>query len=231
MKIKDGEGKEIEVFTGEEVEAKVKEAETKASTDAVEAYKKDHPDQSEAIEGLKTQLTEAQQAVKAAEEKLEAAQSGGGDDDDKDGQVKRLETEVQDAKKKLTEATDALTRKVDGIQETAIGDIKSDALKALTGDDEELRKKVLFHYDRFAEKPTSKEKIVAQMAEAYTLATGNKPTPGMLDGRSSAGGKGDGPDRQGPDNETDNSKEIRKALGVTDEQRKKYLEKKQGRSS
>ena len=230
MIIKDATGKEVEVFTQQEVDEKTKavgeeskktteEAVKKASDEAIETYKKDHPDQTKDFEDLKTKLTEA-------EDKLKEVDSGGDDDDD--GQKKRLREQRDKAMTKLGDAMEKMGSEITELKTSIVGDTKGELLSALAGDDDELKKKIEFEFDHYRVEDTSKLAIKERLEKAFQLATGDAPKPGIFDGAVTGSGsqKGDGNEDETEGVMTENAKAIGKKLGITDEQVKAYEERK-----
>ena len=191
----DAEGNEIEnVLSVEDAEAQ--------KAEALEEYKTENPDKSEEIETLKKSLEEK-------EAELEKA-------GDKDQNFKKLRDQKGDLEEKLEKATGEMSEKLDAAITNLAGDKKADIISSLVGDDEELKKKVNFHYDRIKDEPKTKEEIKAKIDDAYFLATRQEaPTGGYI----SSAGAGNVKVKEQVSAE---EKEIGNALGITDEDRKKY---------
>lgn len=212
MKIKQEDGTEIEVFTEAEVSERVKNAETAAADKAVEDFKVANPDKSAELETLKVDL-----AKKEAD--LDAALKAGGND----AQIARLRQERDDAKKAEEAAKNDFTKKFDDFKTEMLGDTKEELLKALAGTDAELRKKIELEFEKYRPDETSRAAIKERMEKAYLLATGDAPKPGLLDGASGGGDRGDGGGYQPPEKkneQTDNGKAIAKVLGISEADRK-----------
>lgn len=140
-------GEEEEVFTADEVQAQREEE--------VKKYQEEHPDQS-------GELTALQEKLKLAEEKLGKAS-------DKDKNFAALRKQVEDLKNGIDEKiTSAKSEVLEGVNK----DHYTDTMKTLAGDDEELKKKIEFHYKRLADPAGTKAEITAKLKDAYTLATG-----------------------------------------------------------
>lgn len=212
MKIKQEDGTEIEVFTEAELAEKVKTAETTAAAAAVEEFKAANPDKSAEVEKLQGEL-------KKSQEDLDAAIAGGGND----AQIARLRKERDDAKAAAEQAGSDWKKELDGFRNEIIGDTKKEILDSLSAGDAELRKKIELEFDKYNPDKTSKTEIKERMEKAYLLATGDKPKPGLLDGLSGMGGRGDGGGYQPPvkkNEQTDNGKAIANVLGISDADRK-----------
>lgn len=216
MKIKQEDGSEIEVFTADEMKAKVEEESKVAATKAVDEFKAANPDKSEELEKL-------QKDLKKKDEDLEAALADGGNDK----QIERLRKERDEAREAAEKAGSDWKKEFDSFREEIVGGSKKDLLDRLSGGDDELRKKIELEFDNYKPTETSQAAIKERMEKAYQLATGDKPTPGILDGAASAGdrGAGGGVNASEKKNEqTDNGKAIAKVLGISEEDRKKKEE-------
>lgn len=208
--IKDNDGKEIEVFTAEEVEAQ------KAS--ALEAYQKEHPDQGAA-------LTETQSKLDAATKALEAATAVGGDDKDKNfaalrGAVKAAEIAAEKAR------TDALAA-IDQIKNAPNQEHKTDLLDLLSAKDAKLKEKIEIHYKNLSGMPEgSRAEVRARMEAAFKLAA-DQDASTILDGATGMGNRGTGgmPQNGDQSKESDNGKLQRGVLGIPDDVAAKYAPK------
>lgn len=229
MKIKDPNdpNKEIEVFTAEEVEAKTKEAATKAATDAanaaIEKYKQENPDKTGEIETLKNTL-----AAKTAE--LEAALGFDDGSPERKAQIERLRKERDAQVTELNGKVETLTQTIKSMQDTQVATAKQALLDRFAGTDPEARKKVEFEFDKYDPTNTTPEGMAARMEKAAGLAGVTTPaTPGPLDGGPGGGARGQGNyGGSGPVKVTDNAKNLGTALGVTPEELAKYAEAKNG---
>lgn len=214
MKIKNSEGEEIDVFTPEEVEAKAKEAADAARKETETRFQTENAT-------LLKEKEEAEQKRKDAEELLKKAEEEGGSK----GQIDRLRRERDDAKKAAEDAAKGIDAKLDAFRKEMAGDTKKQLLDAVSGGDAEMRKKIEFHFDNYRPNDTSPEQIKERMEAAITMATGQRPTPGMLDGRTGGGDRGAGGGYKPPVAQTqlnENQKAIGKVLGITDKDRENY---------
>jgi len=207
-KLFDEQGNEIEAFTAEELKGKNQEA--------VDAYLKEHPDQSQALEEATKKLEDANIKLK----KFEDGGNGGGGED---GQKKRLIKERDDANKALEEVKNSFMGEINKLKETFFGGTKNKILEKLSGGDSELKKKIELEYDGFKGDVSTEADIMSRMTKAYTIAKGVPPSPNFMDGVNNAGNKGSGNGGEGVvSTETDNGKAQRKALGISDEDAKKF---------
>lgn len=151
--ISDSTGSEIEVFTAEELETQKNEA--------IDQYKKDNPDKSEEIDSLQKDLATAKEELeKLGKKDLNFANLR--------QQKEAAETKVESLKKEIDDKI-ALAKKE--ILEGVMKDHYNEIMKSLAGDDEELKKKIEFHYNRIQDVPTTKEEINKKLRDAWTLAT------------------------------------------------------------
>jgi len=202
-KFLDSSGNEVEAFTAEEFEAKKKEA--------LEEYLREHPDQSESIKKAEADLAATQAKLKELEE-------GGSD-----AQKKRLREERDASEAKLKEVTETVQKEITSLKEAFFGGAKSKMLEKLSKGDAQLKAKIETEYAGFAGDATTEAEIQTRMEKAYTLATGNKPSPNFMDGMAGGGQRGlDQKPGGGATQESDNGKAMRKAFGITDEQATKF---------
>ena len=213
MKIKNDKGEEIEVFTAEEMTAKTKEVAEQAAAKALEEFKAANPDKSKELE-------ETSQKLKDAEELLRKAEEEGGNK----GQIERLRKERDDAKKAADEAKSTVEKKFEEFRNEMLGETKTEMLDNLSGGDKELRKKIEYEFDHYRPSENTKAAIKERMEKAYQLATGNKAAPGILDGRTGAGARGDEGGYKPPEKKelSNNQKAIGRVLGITDKDRENY---------
>lgn len=193
-KLFDADGKEVDAFTQEELDAQ------KAA--ALEEYKKANPDKSDAIAKLESDL-------KAANDKIAA---GEGDE----GQKRRLKQEKEDAENALKTGLDSLRKEFDEYKSGVVGGAREALLSKITGGDKDLRAKIEVKMANLTGYPDTPEGTQAKIQDAFTMATGNRPTPAMLDGIAGAGSRGDGGGKDGKVVETDNAKTMRGALSIDD---------------
>src|SRR5690606_23049032 len=120
---------------------------------------------------------------------LTAALAAGGNEE----QITRLRKERDDARTAAENGTKDVEKKFEDFKNEMLGDTKKEMLDKLSGGDAELRKKIELEFDNYRTGETSRAAIAERMEKAYTLATGEKPTPGPLDNGGAGGGdRGDG---------------------------------------
>jgi hypothetical protein len=202
------DGEEREVLTAEEAATKA----TEAATKAIEDYKAEHPDQTEAVTKLNADLEKAKNDLAAAIDKGDT------------NQVTRLRNERDAAQKALTEGVATLTKDFDTFKKDLLGDAQEQLLSKLAGNDKTLREKILFEFNRYNPTDTSKAGIEDRMQKAFNLVNGGRPVPKFTDNISGAGARGDGYIPATQAELSDNAKAISKALGISEEQVKKGQE-------
>ncbi len=201
------DGKEVEVLTAEEAQVKIEEAQTKI----LEQYKTEHPDQSDAMAKLKEDLDKATEA-------LEAGKGGN------PAQIDRLRTERDEAKKNLAEGISALTKKFDDYQAERTNEVQDSLLARFAGNNKELREKIMIEFKNYKPTSVSKADIEERMSKAYQLATGKQAAPGILDGVTGGGARGESFLPTAEIKETANGVAMRKVFGISDEMMKKGQE-------
>lgn len=225
------DGKDVEMFTAEEVAATKKEVEDaatktkeeaeksskelleKAGTEAVEAYKKENPDQKEALEKAEKDLKDVQASLEAKS----------GDDDDE--QKKRLIKERDEAKETLKTELTELGKQITDLKGQSAKDIKEVELAKFT--DAEERKKVEFEFDRYRPEDNARADIIERVAKAAEIAgVQASANPGALDNAGGGAGQRGDLSLAEKGKPSEQSKEIAKALGVKPEElEKKAAEK------
>lgn len=142
----DEQGNEIETYTAEELEAQKVAAAEEAKAEAEKA---------------KAELAEAA-------EKLSKLS-------DKDFNFAEVNRQKKEAEKRAEEAVRSIDEKLalhkkeilEGVQQEHFGAV----LASLSGGDEELKKKIEFHYGRLSDPAATKEEVTKKLTDAYTLAT------------------------------------------------------------
>lgn len=209
-KLFDKDGNEVEAFTTEEIAAQKKEA--------VEEYIKNNPSKKEDFDKLTNDL-------KVATDKLKELEDGGGNDD---AQKRRLKEAKETAERALADGMSGIRKEMDEFKSNFVSGHKTKVLDKLSKGDPELRKKIELEYDQYSEGkkvPTNEVEVTERLTKAFTLATGNKPAPNFMDGMNNAGPRGDGTNGGSggaKEPETDNSKQMRKAFGITDKDVEKF---------
>jgi hypothetical protein len=143
------DGTTTDVFTAEELEAQKQEA--------IEAYKLENPDKGDELTALQDEL-----------EKLKK----------KDLNFEGLRKQKTDADKKVEDILKGVDEKISTVKkevmEGVMKDYYNETLKVLADDDEDIKKKIEFHYKRLGDVAATKEEMGSKLRDAYLLAT--KPT-------------------------------------------------------
>jgi len=169
--IKKEDGTEVEVFSAEEIEAQKEEA----KQEAIEQYKLDNPDKTEELTALQAEL-----------EKLKS----------KDVSISELRKQKNQAESKIEEIVkgtdEKITKVKQEIMEGVMQDHYNDTIKALVGDDEELRKKVEHEFKKTLSgvNPTTKDELAGKLRNAYLLATKPAEVDALNSSVISSGGVG-----------------------------------------
>lgn len=200
----DENGTEVEAFSEEELKGKQQEA--------IDTYLKENPDQSGDLKKAQDDLVVATAKIKEIEE------AGGGNKDQKN----RLLKERDEALIKVEEMKVSLMGEIKSLRENIYGSSKTKVLDKLAAGDMELKKKIEFEYDQFSGEPKNEVEIQQRLVKAYTLAKGSAPQPNFMDNMGGGGNRGEGTEHKVATGETDNGKAMRKALGISDEEAKKY---------
>lgn len=216
MKIKNEAGEEVEVFTAEDVDAKVKAVEdTKAKEieTAVSAIKTEY-------EGKITPLQTKLSTLETEKTDLEAKLSGG--DSTQQGNFKTLKDALD---KKTTEIED-LKKGINDMKSTQVTETRDALVTKFAGKDEELAKKIKDHFDNtLASMPNTTSAEIAKKVEAAAkLASDGDSFDPLGVARAGAGGQGNGNGNYDANKNdfTANEKSLGTKLGITEADYKKY---------
>lgn len=194
MKIKQADGTEIEVFTQEELDAKVKAATEQATSTATEAAKK------VAEDAVKDQIakmqTDHKTALEAKDKELEEARKAGEGEGEGEGNQPKPGS-VEDNQKQLDERFNKMQQdtdtKINEMKNTMTQDFKNTMLDKYVGkDDAELRNKVEAEFNQYRSDEWSQVGIEERVKAAVTIVTGEAAQPAVTDNIANAGGRGDG---------------------------------------
>jgi len=124
--------------------------------------------------------------------------------------------------KELVERQEQLETKQNQFKEQIVQQNKNDVFAVLSGNDDELRKQIEFHYARLPEEAVTKEEVAKKAKEAYLLAQGGRISGGVPNQLSRVMGSYTPP--QGGSTQSDLTEEQRalaKNLGISEEELKK----------
>jgi len=104
-----------------------------------------------------------------------------------------------------------------------VSSFKDEALTVLAGDNDDLRKKTLFHFDRIKDEAISKADIQRKMRDAYRLAKEDANISSDPFARAvSYSGEGSAPTGKGSKELSSDLKTLAKSLGLSEEDLKKH---------
>lgn len=171
----DSEGNPLdETLTPDEVEAKINEAKEEAKGEFETETQK-----------LQGQIDEKETALKAAEEELEKEK----EKDKNFGKLRGTAAEKEKEVETLKGEVKGMKEEIEGIKVDTKKQPVTVMIKKLAGDDEELEKKIKFHYESFnVPDDDTEEKQKERITNAYTLATGGKPVNPLSGEAVSSGG-------------------------------------------
>ncbi len=203
-KIKNEDGTETEYLSPEEVSAKLQEKEK----EVVGVWE---PKVNEAKTQLSTALTEKQQI----EEKLKSA--GG-------PQSENFKTLKEALDKKDKEISD-LNTKFETISQGSLNEHRDSIVSKFAGKDEDLKKKILHHFDETLKgvQAKSKEEISKKLESAIKLSVENIAPSVLQAAISGAGGPGfQSNSNNGPVEFSATEKGLGARMGITEDDYKKY---------
>lgn len=196
------DGTDVEVFSAEEIEAQKQEA--------IESYKIENPDKS-------AELVALQEELRIKNEKLAKTE-------DKDLNFANLRKQKEEAEKKVADilkgVDDKITTAKKEVMEGVMQDHYNDTLKALS-EDEEMKKKIEFHYKRLGDVAITKEAIGSKLRDAYLLATKPEGYDALNSSVISSGGVGKINIRSGV-KLTEEERVVAGKLGISGDDLKKY---------
>jgi len=138
---------------------------------------------------------------------------------EKDLNFKKLRDSTKEEKEKIKKGKEELAKEQQEFREKTVQERLDDALDIEVGDDEELRKKTVFNFGRIEGDAVTRKEIHQKVKEAVGM-TGTPPSPSMLArGGSHSGYRGLG---ETDKKETNESKEMRKDMRISDKDKEKY---------
>lgn len=197
-------GEQVEVFTQEELDKKVNEK--------IEEYKLDNPTE-EDIKKLQEELEKKNSELKKYEDK-----------EYNFSELRKTKEKEEVARKILEEEKKALEAKIDekinGVKEDIVKEKISERVKNFSNGDEELEKKILYHYNRIKDEATNDKEINKKLVDAFILAT-KRDDNDVVSGTISSFGSPVITKRQKNEIKPE-LKPVAEKLGITDEDIKKY---------
>jgi len=107
---------------------------------------------------------------------------------DKDYNFSKVRKGEEEKEKEIAD----LKKQIEDVNTRITGEHKTDLLRVLAGDDEDLKKTIEHHYDRIKDDATTKEQIEGKMREAYLLATKGQVSNDVIRRQASAASGGTG---------------------------------------
>ena len=150
--IQDSLGEDMEVFTGEELQSQ-REA-------AIEEFKIENPDKSGELETLQSEL-------EAKEEELAKLKNKDFNFANLRKQKDTAESKIEGLKKEIDDKIGLAKKEV---MEGMLKGHYNEGLKILAEDNEELKKKIEFNYNRIQDIPTTESEITKKLRDAWLLS-------------------------------------------------------------
>lgn len=214
MKIKTENGEEVEVYTAEEFDAKLKEATDGISKSVTEGFEAMKTGMTELRESTEKSITEAQAVIN---------QRGQGDGDGQGAGAGAEGTQTPDVSAEIQKVRDEGKKEIDDFKKSMTEDARKEAFDLYTKDlSDEDKKKVEAEFDNYRPDDWTKTAITERMQTAVKLATGNDAkAPSALD---NVGGEPSGagaPNVQTPDASkefSDDQKDLAAKMGIKPEE-------------
>lgn len=202
MELFDKDGNKVEAFSQEDLDARIAEATQKAKDDF-------GTDITAKLESFQAELDKRDAKIKELEESEMS-----------EGQKQRLKKKAEEAGEKLSEMEERMMEKFSSL-ETQLNQNKQSSIQSMI-------KEAADGDDAMAEKIIAELAFIGgeglddaqRVAKAVALAQASQPKPGALDGVD-MGARGEGTP-QGGDGESEGSKEVRKLLGISDQDAAKF---------
>lgn len=206
LKLKNSEGKEIEVATQEEIDALV----SAGKTEVEDKYKKEVKERDEKLSTLESDLETAKEA-------LDKASEGTKDWAETRKQIKGLEGQVKTLAKERDEAKEEFSKEIRSVRTSLFEGQVGSWMDSLSNGDVEVKKKIQFHYNRLKGEIKEEKEAQEVMKDAYLLATG-KQAPNMFN--VARGFTGEAPRTREP--ASGEVSDLGKKFGISDEDITKY---------
>lgn len=213
IKLKDSEGKEVEVPTQDEINALVE----KGKKEVEEKYK-DYDTVKASMAEKDKKLSDLNTELETAREALEKAGKGTVDWAEARKTIKGLEGKIGELEKARQEDQKKFADDLRGVRTSLFSGQVGGWMDSLSGGNKELREKIDFHYKRVGGDGATDEKQAQElMKDAYLLATG-KQAPNMF---SVARGVGGEPPKTNEPT-TQEVSDMGKKFGLSDDDIKKF---------
>ena len=170
------------------------------------------------------EFVKLQESLTAAEQKVKDAEKPGMNPDQK----QRLKQQAEEAEKALESFKTEMSKKFEALSTNFVSGIKDKAIAKLSKGDKEVAEKIQLKYQsliKTGEYVEDEAGITRAMADAATLVQGSRPAPSFMDNMSSAAGAGAPGTPGGNAVISESAKGLGKALGISDEDYKKYGDK------
>jgi DNA repair exonuclease SbcCD ATPase subunit len=200
--LKDADGNDIEVETADEVNARI-ESERQLAADEARATLEAEKEQ--ALQEKEAELLEAQEKLK----KLE----------DKDYNFSKLRNKTEKDETELKKTLEKLSQDVSELKGLPVQQQKDSFVDTHIGSDQELKDKFEHYYTRLGKDAKTNEERAAALKESLILAGGTQQGASFIARAIPTAGN---PNIPTGDEVSQEAKEFGAALGVSDEDRKKY---------
>ena len=213
IKLKDSEGKEVEVPTQDEINALVE----KGKKEVEDKYKDYEAIKNSKVENDK-KLSDLNVELESAKEALEKAGKGTMDWAEARKTIKGLEGKISEMEKARTDDQKKFADDLRGVRTSLFSGQVSSWMDGLSGGNKELRDKIEFRYKEIGgEGATDEKQAQEKMKDAFLLATG-KQAPNMFNVARAMGG--DPPKTHEP--AAQEVSDLGKKFGVSDDDIKKF---------
>jgi len=217
IKLKNDEGKEVEVMTQEEIDALIEKTKTEATSELskeLDTLKKD-------IESKTKELTTLTTELESAKEALDKSDQGTKDWSEARKQIKTLEKQIESITKERTADKEQFAKDLREVRTSTFKASIESWKDNLAGDNKEVRDKIEFYYNRLGAEVKDEKEAQEIMKDAYLLATG-KQAPNMF---NVARGSFVGQPPKSKEPMSQEVSELGKKFGISDEDIIKYSQK------
>ena len=206
MEAFDGKGDPIEgVFSAEDVEARIKEAETKSA------------------EALESRLSEYEAKLKEKDDEIDELSDKAADGGlfDEEHNWKRTRKALKDLKNDKKIMQKAFNDKLEELKGNITGTRLNDRIRALSNGSPELEAKIAVHYNSFGGTPKSEKEVQERLDKATILAGGSKANSNFLNSSAIRTGGSFSGSSSNVGKISDEAKGLAEKLGITNDDLKK----------